>query len=200
MICEFCGKEFKTEKGFQKHMCEKKKRYVNFDEIGYQVWLTICNVYKVRLPRNPTSEMLKLRFITDKSYKAICLFAHWTIDVGVLNVFSYISFLKKNMISMKDWSSSNTYKSWLYQYLKDEPETTSIKRSEDYLNQNGVTLDTISSNRLYLAIRYGLITNKYLKSKNFDVKSHLDDVQWYEIRPFIITDVVDRMNNVLHNS
>ena len=101
---------------------------------------------------------------------------------------------------MKDWSSSNTYKSWLYQYLKDEPETTSIKRSEDYLNQNGVTLDTISSNRLYLAIRYGLITNKYLKSKNFDVKSHLDDVQWYEIRPFIITDVVDRMNNVLHNS
>lgn len=104
------------------------------------------------------------------------------------------------MIEMKNWTSSTAYRSWLFQYLKEEPEAASIKRSVDYLNQIGATLETISQNRLYLAIRYGLITNKYLKTQNFDVKSHLDDVQWYEVRPFIITDVVDRMNDALHNS
>ena len=202
MKCEFCGKEFKTEKGFQKHMCEKKRRFVEFDNVGYQVWLRICNIFKIRLPKvNGDDDIpLRMRFINDKSYKAICLFARWVIDVGVLNPFSYISFLKTNMVEMKNWTSSTAYRSWLFQYLKEEPEAASIKRSVDYLNQIGATLDTISQNRLYLAIRYGLITNKYLKTQNFDVKSHLDDVQWYEVRPFIITDVVDRMNNALHNS
>lgn len=198
--CEFCGKEFKTDKGFNKHLCEKKKRFVNFDEISYQVWLTICNVFKIRLPKNRDDKTLRLKFINDKSYKALCNFAHWLVDTGIINAFSYISFLKTNMIPMKQWTASNTHKAWLYQYLKDEPEATSIKRSEDYLKQIGVTLDTISQNRLYLAIRYGLITNKYLKSKKFNVQSVLDENQWSDIRPFIITDVVERMNNALHNS
>ena len=94
MKCEFCGKEFKTEKGFQKHMCEKKRRFVEFDNIGYQIWLRICNIFKIRLPKvnGDDDTPLKMRFINDKSYKAICLFARWVIDVGVLNPFSYITF------------------------------------------------------------------------------------------------------------
>ena len=200
MKCEFCGKEFKTEKGFEKHMCEKKSRYVNFNEVGYQVWLTICNVFKVRLPKNSDDKTLKLKFINDKSYKCICLFSHWMIETGVLNAFSYISFLKSNMIPMKNWMDSNTYKCWLYQYLKDEPETISIKRSEDYLNNLGISLETISPNRLWLGIRYGHITNKYLKKKKFDVRPLLDEKAWIDIRPFIITDVTERMEDALHNS
>lgn len=200
MKCEFCGKEFKTEKGFSRHMCEKKERYVNFNTIAYRVWLTICNVFRIRLPQSQDEELLKMKFIQDKSYKAYVTFAQWLLDTSVIDVFSYITFLNTHQVAMKDWTKPNVYKSWLYEFLKNEPDALSINRSKKYLESNGLTLETISSNRLYLAIRYGWITNKYLKLQNFDVREHLDEAQWFDIRPFIISDVCERMNNALHNS
>jgi hypothetical protein len=198
--CEFCGKEFKTEKGFQRHSCEKKKRFMEFDEVGFRIWSIMNNVFKVRMPRKITADELKMRFVNDKSYKAIVMFAHWVVDNGVLDIVSYLQFLNRNVVPMKQWTTSRVYKVWLIEYLKNEPLSQATKRAEDYLSAEGLTLETVSQNRLYLLIRYGIISVKYLKSKNFNIRQALDDTQWFEIRPMVMASEVMDFNNAIHNS
>ena len=198
--CEFCGKEFKTESGFQKHCCEKKRRYNEFDEVAFRIWSIIGSVFNVRYPKNITTDGIKKMFINDKSYKAIIMFAHWAVDTGELDIVSYLKFLKHNVVPMKQWSQSRVYNAWLIQFLKNEPLSMATKRAEDYLEGLGLTLETISQNRLYLAIKYGIISVKYLKSKDFDIKGALEDVQWYELRPMVMANEVMDFNNAIHNS
>jgi hypothetical protein len=68
------------------------------------------------------------------------------------------------------------------------------------LSAEGLTLETISQNRLYLLIRYGIISVKYLKAKNFNIRQALDDTQWFEIRPMVMASEVMDFNNAIHNS
>ena len=67
--CIFCNKVLKTEKGFQNHMCEKKRRYVEFDEVAYRVWLMISNIFRINIPKN--DEKKKMAFINDTFYNKI---------------------------------------------------------------------------------------------------------------------------------
>lgn len=195
--CEFCNKVLKTEKGFQNHMCEKKKRFVEFNEVAYHVWLMICNIFRIRIPKDDNKK--KISFINDVSYNKIVEFTNWVLETQVLNLFEYLKFLKDNEIKIIQWTNSRVYHSWLYNFLNNEPEAIAIKRSKDYLDSINLTLDSISSNRLFLAIKYGKISNKYLKFCNYDVRNKLDQSQWIEVRPLIITDVVARMEETLSN-
>lgn len=192
--CEFCNKILKTDKGFQNHMCEKKKRFVYFNEPAFYVWLLVCNLFKIRIPDDDNEK--KLAFINDSFYTKIANFTEWVLDMDVVNLHGYLSFLKKNNIKINNWIDSHIYKIYLEDFIEKEPVSIAIKRSEDYLLNQKVTLDTISSNKLMLAIKYGRISKKYLKYKNFDVKSKLDEGQWKAIKNMILS-VEDRINESL---
>ena len=193
--CEFCGKTLKTESGFNKHMCEKKKRFVEFNEIAFAVWLMMTNIFRIRVPKD--DEQKKYAFVKSPYYNQMVSFSNWVLETRVLSLYEYLCFLKNNDVKMDSWTNSRVYHNWLYSFLLSEPEAIAIKRSKDFLDANGLNLENISSNRLYLAIKYGNISNKYLKSINCDVRSKVDESQWKEIRPLIITDVTERMNEVL---
>lgn len=193
--CEFCNKILKTEKGFQNHMCEKKKRFINFNEPAFYVWLLVCNAFRIRIPEDDNKK--KLAFINDTLYTKIIDFTQWALDIDIVNLNSYIIFLNKNNIKINNWKDSHIYNVYLCEYLENEPVTIAIKRSEDYILSFGLTLDTISSNRLMLAIKYGKISKKYLQHCNFDVKSKLDEIQWKEIEHMVLS-VEDRLNNMLN--
>lgn len=193
--CEFCNKVLKTESGYAKHMCEKKKRFVNFNEPAYMVWLMMANIFRNRLPKNDDEK--KIAFVKDSFYNQIVTFTQWVLETEVISLFDYMSFLKNNQVKITDWTNSRVYHNWLYAFLKEESDAIAIKRSQDYLTNNGLDLETISGNRLFLAIKYGKISNKYLKYRNYNVRDKVDEGQWLEIRPLIITDVVERMNESL---
>ena len=193
--CVFCNKVLKTESGFNKHMCEKKQRFVEFNEPAYMVWLMMANIFRTRIPKDDNEK--KIAFVKDSFYNQTVTFTKWVLETEVINLFDYMMFLKQNNVKMTDWTNSRVYHNWLYSFLKNESEAIAIKRSQDYLANNGLDLETISGNRLFLAIKYGKISNKYLKFCNYDVRQKVDEAQWLDIRPLIITDVVDRMNESL---
>ena len=67
MKCQFCNKDFKTQTGFDKHMCLKKSRYVNFNTLAYYVWKSWNKLVKIKISND--EEKNKLRFINSNEYK-----------------------------------------------------------------------------------------------------------------------------------
>ena len=195
--CIFCNKVLKTEKGFQNHMCEKKRRYVEFNEVAYRVWLMISNIFRINIPKN--DEKKKMAFINDTFYNKIVDFTKWILEVNVINLFEYISFLKNHDIKIDSWKDSRVYHCWLYEFIHKEPEAIAIKRSADYLDALNLTLDNISSNRLFLSLKYGNISYKYLNHCGFNAREKLDDSQWVEVRALLMDDQFQGINLSLGN-
>lgn len=172
--CKYCGKSFKTEKGFQKHNCEKKQRYENFNMTGYAIFIVYCHFSHYRLPEN--DEDKKMKFISFKYYKNFCTLADYILHSNVIDYVEYIKFLAMKLIPYKDWCNDKTVREFLYGYLRTEPMSSAIYRSENYLQDNNITLDTISEGRLFMALNMGLISYKYIQYKNFDYMSRLNNI------------------------
>lgn len=172
--CLFCNKEFKTENGFNKHNCEKKKRYDNLHPLGYSSFLLYYNFSKIPLPKNDNDK--KMKFINSKLYKQFVSFGDWLNENFILDYVEYIKYLCYNMININEWKTEKCYRSFLYQYLKKEPEGNALYRSEQYLKNNNIELNTISQGRLQLALWTGQISIKYLKQQKFDYLTYLDGI------------------------
>lgn len=172
-VCRYCNKKFKTEKGFNNHHCEKMDRWNNFNWFGYLAFNMFCkkNFIKVSL----VEEEQKLKFINSKYYKEFDKFGLWLLEMNVIDVVSYIQYLISNEIHINQWYKEKTLRCFLYNYLRTEPLSSAIFRSEKYLKDNCIKLEDISSNRLYIALKNGFISIKYLRHNNFNYKNLLWD-------------------------
>jgi hypothetical protein len=184
--CIYCGKVYKTQKGFEKHHCEKMDRYNETTEATDYVYNIVNSFYKLSKNTPKTLEERKFIIINSRYYKDIKALEKWAIETQPINFYEYIHYLYSSKVSINDWTKSFTYKNFLFDYLAKEPPAIAIKRSEDYLTNNGLTIDTISSNRLYLAILYGHISRKYLEYIHVDVSKILEPNCWIEVRPYFI--------------
>lgn len=170
-ICKFCGKQFKTEKGFQKHHCEKMDRWNNFNWFGFLAFNMFSKSNHIKI--YDSEEEQKLNFIKSKYYKEFDKFGKWLLEMNVIDVPSYIKYLIKFVIPIHQWCSEKILRCFLYDYLRTEPISCAIVRSEKYLQEHNVSLDNISSGRLYIALKNGFISNRYLQTKNFDYRNLL---------------------------
>lgn len=182
-ICEFCHKTLKTEKGFQNHMCTKKKRFIEFNEPAYYVWLLIHNIFHLHLPDDSKK---KMTFINDTLYEKICDFTKWVLETDVINLYEYLMFLKTNNVKINDWKNSRNYHIWLVSYLRGESDAIAIERSVKYLNKHEYNINDISINRMYMLIMYGHISVKYLKSIQYDF-TQFDEQQLKNLEPYIFS-------------
>ena len=170
-ICKYCGKKFKTEKGFQKHHCEKMERWNNFNWLGYLAFNMFSKSNHIKIYKD--DEKQKMNFIQSHYYKEFDKFGKWVLEMNVIDIPEYIKYLIKFAVPIKEWYCEKTLRWFLCCYLRTESMASAIQRSEKYLQDNNITLETISSSRLYLALRNGFISNKFLLKNNFDYKQIL---------------------------
>lgn len=186
--CKYCGKEYKTEKGLAKHHCVQMDRYNEWSDTMAYVFNIVNNYYQICKKCEDIEEQ-KIALINCRYYELIKKLEQWALATQPLSFISYVKYLKDNLINFKLWTNDHTYHCFLYQYLKNEPDAIAISRAENYFKNNDLTIDTISSNRLHLAIKYGSISAKYLKYINYPIEKieqRLDKDQWQEIRPLLI--------------
>lgn len=183
--CKYCGKEYKTQKGLEKHHCIQMDRYNEVNDVTQYVF-TIVNTY-YNLCNLPTDKEERIfAIINSKFFTMIKDLEKWAIETIPVNFIEYVKFLKANLVPFNKWTLPHTYHCFLYKYLKEESATLAIMRGEKYLKDNNISLDNISSNRLYLAIKYGQLSKKFLDYMNFNPKKMLDDSQWTEIKSFFV--------------
>lgn len=175
--CVFCGKEYKSEKGLTKHLekCEKKKRYEML-EINPELYANmnlLCNRLYSKKFNNPATNQ-KLFMANEKNFKKINDFTDYCLKVGVYSQQDFLMYLLANGISINKWCEEKHLINFLYDWLYHEDEKHAIDRSIKYLNDRNLTMETISPYRLYLALRYGNISIKYLKSINYNWEKNVD--------------------------
>lgn len=161
MKCQFCKKEFKTEKGFQKHTCLKKERYENFNVLAFRLWLHWNRLCRLRVSKD--EEKNKMRFISSKEYNHFEKFTGYLIELNPINAYDYVNWLVKNNIKIYNWYTPDVYHEWVVQYLKSENEISACKRSEMFLDQQCIDINNISENRLFLYLYYGKVSPYYIK-------------------------------------
>lgn len=182
--CQCCNKSYKTEKGFNNHICENKRRYdslINTNHFTY--WLIFKTVYKISI--NKDIEKEKINFISSAQYKAFIKFVNWCNDIQVLDINSYFEYLKKYNIPLKLWCNDGFYKKYLSEYIKNEPLANAIERSLTSLKIYDVSIETISQNRLFLLLLSGQISVKYLNSIGYPYRQILDVGQLKELETLL---------------
>ena len=172
--CKFCNKEFKTTSGYERHMCEKKNRYVNFNHTAFLYYNDFLIWSHTKKSKNPEEQ--KMGFIKSSFYKDFVKLSDWLSEINAFSPHLYIQWVVKNNVSIKDWIKSRTYHSFLFEYLKLENDDEAIFRSQQFLDNKNETLETIAPYDLYMALYYGHISFKYIKKKNFDYKNKIDIV------------------------
>jgi len=177
--CKFCGKTLKTAKGFQQHYCEKMSRYHNFNWLGFMVFDMFNKKHFIRMPEQ--QELRRMKFINSRYYKDFTSFANWMTETNVVSPVDYVNYILGNELPINQWKDDRTVRSFLYQYLRQEPLASAIHRSEKYLTENKVCLENISQGRLLLGLQTGHISLKYLKYKNFNYMSYLNGINQNEL-------------------
>lgn len=178
--CQYCGKTYKTEKGFSNHKCEYKDRYESLSTQDYfALWLAFKTVNKLSV--NKDVEREKMAFISSSHYKQFVIFSQWCHSIGMLDAVAYFEYLKKYNIPYKLWCSDGSYRKYLILYINSELQPLAIDRSKKFLQDNNLDINTISSNRLYLLMLSGRISKKYLNSINFNYRMYLDRGQLQDL-------------------
>lgn len=175
--CPYCDKEYKTEKGLEKHLekCEKKKHYEILSHYPnlYANMNLVCGTLYGKKYYNLGSE--QKRFMAkEKHFKKIKEFTDYCTKMSVYSQEDFMMYLLGNKISINKWCEEEHLINFLYDWLYYEDENHAIKRSEKWLDDRGLLLQTISPNRLFLALKYGNISIKYVKYKNFDWENKVD--------------------------
>ena len=161
MKCPFCKKEFKTEKGFEKHTCLKKERYEKFNTLAYRLWLQWHKFCQLRVSND--EEKNKLRFISSKEYNHFDKFTNYLIELNPINAYEYVRWLVNHNVKLYNWDKPDIYHQWIVEYLTNENEIVACKRSEMFLEQECADINNISEHRLFLYLYYGKVSPYYIK-------------------------------------
>lgn len=174
--CPLCNKKYKTESGFKKHRCIYMERLESLKQPVLDMWLVFMKVYKCKIPSSK-EDMIK-KFIKDGAlYNTFTSLNSWFTDIRIPDIYKFFEFTKQYNIPVKDWKKEAVYYNYIVDFINSENEILAIKRSEDYLIANNLVLEKISSNRLYLMLKFGNISKKYLQHKQYNVRAVLDNGQ-----------------------
>ena len=178
MKCEFCGKEYKTEKGLEKHLlnCKVKQRLEVYNTntlLKYNfVWFS-----KYFYPfgnKKVKDKDLPLFYCQSKYFDKLYELTKLEQTVELYTPEDYFNYLYCRKIKFTEWALEKHLLDFLYDWSYNEPLDHAIYRSKKYLENHNWTLETISPYNLFLALRYGNISFKYIKSVNFDWKKNIE--------------------------
>lgn len=143
--CTFCEREFVRKTWFEKHLCEKKKRFLDRNNITVIKAHRLFNHWQRRtglLRRSNVKTMEE--FCKSPFYGAFVRLSEFTASEYVVSGFKYIDWLVDNDVPEKQWCNPRDLDDYRA-YLRDseEPETqaeTSCKNIRVWCADNGVTM------------------------------------------------------------
>jgi len=166
--CEFCNKEFKQATRFERHICEKKRRFLNKDTRTGQLAFEMFNKFNRHHHIKPKEPFKK--FLTSKHYRAFETLAKFFMQVKPLDSNGYFDYLIKSNAPFRKWTSEDFYQAWVQERILTEPAPDAVERSidtlQEYAQENQIQLeeviDKLSGNRLALWLQTGRLSPWYV--------------------------------------
>jgi len=197
-LCDYCKKTFSSENRLLIHLCEKKRRHLNKDEmyvkIGFMAYQTF---FRIQYPNKKIPNYDA--FVNSKLYIAFVKFGRYIISQDIINKSHFIEFLVKAPIAIDDWTKPHTYEIFVRETLKKETPTTALERSillmESWSQETGEHwtdfFKKISTHKAILWIKTGRISPwiLYTAKTASDLFNRMNDEQLGLIEEYIDTKV-----------
>lgn len=171
--CKFCGKELKTESGFKKHSCKYIKRFLDEkSKISYELFLRFLQYNKLAKSIHTDFES----YITSKYYNDFHNLVLKFLDLGVSmqdRLNDYFEYCLRCNIPSRNWCKDDFYLIYISDYLFKEDKSIAIARTEKYVKENNIDFNTISENKFYILLKFGLISPYYIIKYGIDVNNLL---------------------------
>lgn len=137
--CRYCQRSFKKETTLASHVCEKKRRFQQEQEIGVQ-WGFRSYLKFYQSTQSTTKSKTYEDFVNSPYYTAFVRFGRHCHSIYCVNFANYTQWLLKNNKKIDHWCSDTLYSEWLFDYLRRESVKDALERSIetmiDYMHEH----------------------------------------------------------------
>lgn len=130
--CEFCHREFTTERRLIVHLCEPKRRYQQRDDRAVTLgFMAYEQFYRKSMGRQPSYDS----FIASNLYGAFVRFGKHLIDLGAVNSVGFIDFLLRIEVPLDRWTDLPLYNTYVRELTKNEAVLDALERNVKLMQQ-----------------------------------------------------------------
>ncbi|MNK29847.1 hypothetical protein D3C87_482500 [compost metagenome] len=126
--CEFCKRDFSTEKTLIAHACEKKRRWLWKDEkyatMGFRAYQLFYEV-SMKSKKVKTQE----DFIDSQYYIAFTKFGKHLVDINAIEPIGFVEFLIRTNVRLDDWCLPRPYEIWVRELGRKEHPDKALERN-----------------------------------------------------------------------
>lgn len=126
--CEFCKRDFSTEKTLIAHACEKKRRWLWKDEkyatMGFRAYQLFYEI-SMKSKKVKTQE----DFIDSQYYLAFTKFGKHLVDINAIEPIGFVEFLIRTNVRLDDWTLPRPYEIWVRELGRKEHPDKALERN-----------------------------------------------------------------------
>ena len=125
--CDFCKKDFTSEKRLYNHLCEKKRRYQQRDDktvkLGFMLFQYFC-----KKKANKTVPTLEY-FENSSLYSGFVGFSNYLHSIKAINPIGFLDFLLTANIGIDKWKMEKYYQRYVRELSKTEEPYVAMERN-----------------------------------------------------------------------
>lgn len=133
-VCQYCDKEFKSERTLAAHMCVRKKRVLEKDTIGCNLGLRVFQRFYELTTRSKKPKTLD-DFIRSRYYLAFVKFARHMADLNPIEPSMFVDYIISNGFDMNEWCSDKVYHLYLKKLVEEEHIDRALERSLYFMDE-----------------------------------------------------------------
>jgi len=132
--CKYCDKEYKTQRGFDKHECEKKLRFEVRGTKAAAIGLHAFNNF-YRTQMGGTKLKSYADFESSPYYRAFLKFGNYCVETKVLEPEQFAEYLLSKRVRVDLWCKDKQYDDFLIYLLQHEPVAKALERAILYSHE-----------------------------------------------------------------
>jgi len=126
--CKFCNKTFKTDKTLASHMCPRKRRMAEKDNLssrlGFRVFQRFYELTTKSIKAKTFDEFIRSSYYTD-----FVKFGRYLGHKDAIDTERFIDFVIKNGVKLRDWRKAFVYETFLQELMNKEPVERALERT-----------------------------------------------------------------------
>lgn len=127
-VCKFCNKSFVKIDTLQRHVCEKKRRFLAKDEKHVQLGLqSFVRFFQLSVPHK--KEITYDDFVNSPYYISFVKFGSFLSNTKPLYMSKFIDWVIKSGVKIDHWSKDELYEKYVNELIRTESVETALERA-----------------------------------------------------------------------
>jgi hypothetical protein len=142
--CKFCDKSFKSEKTLSSHMCPRKRRWAEKENLSSRLGFRVFQRF-YEITANSVNAKSFDEFIRSQYYTDFVKFGRYLGHRDAVDTERFIDFVIKNGVKLRDWRKPYVYETFLHELMNKEPVERALERTflslEEWAKENNTTFN-----------------------------------------------------------